>query len=234
MSNNTIKKILIPVCAVFFSCFVCICCMIAFVGGLVAFYDSTFLESIFPTDVWEDINQTSEFDIYEEGIPIEDFVITDQYELTQSETEMMLQSAFYEDEFIEVADWAYEMGIVDLYAAQPCCGAVTVYNDGGSLSGFVVGDIQVLNISSPTGGGWILSRFEGTEEDSKWILFNKFGFAEISKDGIYIKDDLASITNDKELASITPFELIINNLDNTCTTGGFSAFKNSIDRKHGG
>jgi len=68
------------------------------------------------------------------------------------------------------------------YVAQPCCGVTTNYNDGGNLSGVVMGDNQVLNISGRDGGRYILSRIEGSEANSKWILFNHYGYIEILKD----------------------------------------------------
>jgi hypothetical protein len=81
-----------------------------------------------------------------------------------------------------VAEWAQEIEITVFDGAQPCCGGTTNYNDGGNLSGVVMGDNQVLNISGRDGGGYILSRIEGSEANSKWILFNHYGDVEILKD----------------------------------------------------
>ncbi|MFC2052831.1 hypothetical protein ACFLV7_00835 [Chloroflexota bacterium] len=235
MSNDTIKKVLIPIGIVLlFSCLACMCCVIVYAFGILEFEDSPIIDTKNPQDIGGDISQTSDYEEEDEEIPIEEFAINNQYELTQRLTNAMLQSALDEEEFIEVANWAYEMGIVDLYDAQPCCGAVTEYNDGGSLSGVVVGDIQVLNISGQDGSGYILSRFEGSEENPKWILFNQDGYVEISKDGIFVREDNGSASNNVLLASNSQFGPVNIATKNTCTNGGFTAFKDAIEKKHGG
>jgi len=233
MSNENLKKNLIPF-GIFFLVS-CMCCSIVTAGGCCVLSGSSIIsfESP-PQDSSDDIAQTTDINDKSEKIPLETFEIVNQSNLTQSESNALLQSAFSDNQFIQDVYWAQRMGFVDFTADQRWGGAVTTYSDGGSLSGVVVGDIQVLNISGQDGDGYILSRFEGSEENPKWILFNQDGYVEISKDGILVWEDNGSASNNVLLASNSQFDLVNIAAKNTCTTGGFTAFKNAIEKKHGG
>ncbi len=233
MSNENLKKNLIPFGVLLLVS--CLCCSIVTAGGCCVLSGS----SIFsfespPQDSSDDIVQTTDINDKSEKIPLETFEIVNQSNLTQSESDALLQSAFSDNQFIQDVYWAQRMGFVDFTADQRWGGAITTYNDGGSLSGVVVGDIQVLNITGQDGSGYILSRFEGSEENPKWTLFSQDGYVEISKDGIIVWEDNGSASNNVLLASNSQFDLVNIAAKNTCTTGRFTAFKNAIDKKHGG